>query len=221
MGSWRPGQRDCEQCHQPLPYGARSDARFCGDACRKRHTATCRVPVAEDVRDRLSEDHWSRQEDPAKLPGRHSELAGSAFIDALAGQPEISNYHGPVAAARITAPLNSCHRSGRQLICSTRPPRITRVNDVLVERGHVLLIHQPGQHERFGAGAVPATGWLPLAHRAGVVVLPTGRDLAGSGTPRSVPVTSSAWRSASFKINSSVLPDRADRLDPGACASPV
>ena len=56
-------------------------------------------------------------------------------------------------------------------------PLVARVEEPLVERAHVLRVDQPAQAELLGAGAPPAPRRLALGDRAGVVVLPPGRDL--------------------------------------------
>ena len=54
--------------------------------------------------------------------------------------------------------------------------RIARVDEVFVQRGHVLLIDLARQTERLGAGAVPAAGRLAGSDGAGVIVLAASGD---------------------------------------------
>ena len=51
------------------------------------------------------------------------------------------------------------------------------VEEPLVDRTHVLRVDQPGEAERLGSGAPPPARRLPRGDRAGVIVLPAGRDL--------------------------------------------
>jgi hypothetical protein len=89
---WRYGARHCAAgCGTELPAGARADAIWCSDKCRKQASRSRRLVLAEEVTERLSEDFLADREASARIPGRDPALAAAALDDVLAQVLEAGN----------------------------------------------------------------------------------------------------------------------------------
>ena len=108
---------------------------------------------------------------PPRLLARGEPQLGPAF----GGRVRLGVQHPVVQLVLGGVPASGVSEGGR-LVPARRvaEPLVARVEEPLVQRGHVLVVDEPAQAERLGAAAGPAARRLARGDGAGVVVLATG-----------------------------------------------
>ena len=126
-------------------------------------------------RDRLGdvERHVGERDVPPRLLSRGEPQLGPAF----GGRVRLGVQHPGVQLVLGGVPASGMSEGGR-LVPARRvaEPLVARVDEPLVQRGHVLVVDEPAQPERLGAAPGPAARRLARGDGAGVVVLAPGRD---------------------------------------------
>ena len=124
-------------------------------------------------RDRLGdvERHVGERDVPPRLLARGEPQLGPAF----GGRVRLGVQHPVVQLVLGGVPASGVSEGGR-LVPARRvaEPLVARVDEPLVQRGHVLVVDEPAQPEGLGAAAGPAARRLARGDGAGVVVLAAG-----------------------------------------------